>query len=327
MMREYFRPKNGLPPICLLTRPVNFGKAAGLNYALSHAVQGGLIMTLDADSLIEKDAIANAVRYFRDPGVVGVAANVKIIEQHSVLGMLQKFEHMIGYRSKKFYTIANAEYIIGGVASTYRYETIRAIGFYDTDTATEDIGLSLKVVSQGNREQRIVYAADVVASTEGVQTFRALLRQRYRWKLGSLQNLLKYRWLLFNTDTRYSRSLTFYRVPVAFLSEFLLLLQPFLLAYLIGISLRYHDLDMWIGGYITITGYMIMVIWPDEHHTVVQKLLLSLYAPFMYFAFFLMDAVQINAIVRCMINYRKVGQPSVQHATWISPERAAHASA
>ena len=65
-------------------------------------------------------------------------------------------------------------------------------------------------------------------------------------------------------------------------------MQPFLLRTHRH-SLRYHDLDMSIGGYITITGYMIMVIWPDERHTVVQDLLLSLYAPFLYFAFFLMD--------------------------------------
>src|SRR5206468_1640829 len=140
-----------------------------------------LTMTLDADSALDKYAIANAVEYFRDKRVVGVAANVKIMQQHSVLGMLQKFEHMIGYRSKKFYTLTNSEFILGGVASTYRYETLKRVGFYDTDTATEDIGLSLKIVSEGNKKQRIVYAANVVASTEGVQSYKALFRQRYRW--------------------------------------------------------------------------------------------------------------------------------------------------
>ncbi len=38
-----------------------------------------------------------------------------------------------------------------------------------------------------------MYAADVLAMTEGVQTFKQLLRQRYRWKLGSLQNLIKHK--------------------------------------------------------------------------------------------------------------------------------------
>ena len=322
VIREYFRPAAGIPPICLLTRPVNGGKAAGLNYALKHTVREGLVMTLDADSMLEPEAIASAVRYFRDPRVVGVAANVRILEQHTLLGMLQKFEHMIGYRSKKFYTLANAEFIVGGVASTYRYETMRAVGFYDTDTATEDIGLSMKIVAQGNREQRIIYAADVVAGTEGVQSFRALLKQRYRWKMGSLQNLFKHSFLAFNPSREYSRALTFYRIPMAFVSEAMLLIQPFLLAYLIGASLRYHSIGMWVGGYLTITAYVMLVVWPDEHHTVTQKAMLTLYAPFMYFTFFLMDAVQINAICKCLVQPKQLTGRVKQHVTWVSPARA-----
>jgi poly-beta-1,6-N-acetyl-D-glucosamine synthase len=321
-VREYYRTESSLPPICLLTRPVNGGKAAGLNYALKYAVYEGLTMTLDADSMLDKHAIANAVAYFRDEKVVGVAANVKIMQQRTVLGMLQKFEHMIGYRSKKFYTLANAEFIVGGVASTYRYETLKQVGFYDTDTATEDIGLSMKIVAAGNRAQRIIYAADVVAATEGVQTFQSLLKQRYRWKLGSLQNLLKYSSLLANTSNIYSRTLTFYRIPMAFLSEIILLVQPLLLGYLLGMSIWHQTAGLWLGGYFTVTVYVLWTVWPDEHHTAWQKVSLSLYAPFMYFCFFIMDTVQINAIVRCLFNARQLTDRSQKHVTWISPERA-----
>jgi biofilm PGA synthesis N-glycosyltransferase PgaC len=223
-LRQYFRPTSDTPPICLLTRPVNSGKAAGLNYALRYAVDQGLTMTLDADSALDPHAIENAVAYFRDPTVVGVAANVKIMPQRTAIGMLQKFEHMVGYRSKKFYSLAHCEFVIGGVASTYRYEVLKELGFYDTDTATEDIGLSMKIAAHGNRANRLVYGSDVVASTEGVQTFKSLLKQRYRWKLGTLQVLYKYRWMLLNPSRKYTPMLTFYRLPMAFLSEVMLTL-------------------------------------------------------------------------------------------------------
>ena len=245
--REYYRPSSGIPSICLLTRPVNSGKAAGLNYALKHAVRGDLTMTLDADSALDPRAIENAVAYFRDERVAGVAANVKIMQQNSVLGLLQKFEHMIGYRSKKFYSLANCEFVVGGVASTYRYNVLKELNFYDTDTATEDIALSMKITADGNRGRRLVYASDVVASTEGVQTFNALLKQRYRWKLGTLQVLFKYRHILANPDRKYSRSLTMYRMPMAFLSEVLLLLQPFILGYILFISLSNHAYGALLG--------------------------------------------------------------------------------
>lgn len=319
-VREYFRPQDG-PAICLLTRPVNSGKAGGLNYALKHAVDSGLTMTLDADSVLDKHAIANAVAYFKDEKIVGVAANVQVMQQRSVLGMLQKFEHMIGYRSKKFYSLANCEFVIGGVASTYRYETLKELGFYDTDTATEDIALSMKIAASGNRENRMVYGADVVASTEGVQTFSALMRQRYRWKLGTLQILFKYRSMLANTDNKYSRMLTMYRMPMAFLSEVLLVLQPFILAYVIYLSFMHGSLGTLLGGYLTITLYVLWSLLPDEHHSRRQKLVLSAYAPAMYFIFFLMDFVQIMAIFKCLINFKQFTRLSNAHVTWVSPKR------
>lgn len=320
-VREYYRPLAGVPSICLLTRPVNSGKAAGLNYALKYAVRGDLTMTLDADSALDPHAIENAVTYFRDPRVVGVAANVKIMLQNSILGMLQKFEHMIGYRSKKFYSLANCEFVIGGVASTYRYDVLKELGFYDTDTATEDIALSMKITADGNRDRRLVYASDVVASTEGVQTFNALLKQRYRWKLGTLQVLFKYRHMLASPDRKYSRSLTMYRMPMAFLSELLLLLQPFILGYILFVSLSNHAYGALLGGYLTITAYVLWSVWPDEHHSRGDKLLLSAYAPFMYFIFFIMDLVQIMAIIRCLANVKKFTRLTGQHVTWVSPER------
>ena len=82
----------------------NGGKGKALNYAISRLAKGELCMTLDADSVLDPTAIGCAVAYFADPTVVGVAANVRIMEEHSILSAAA-FEHMIGYRSKKFYSV------------------------------------------------------------------------------------------------------------------------------------------------------------------------------------------------------------------------------
>ncbi|HSX32456.1 MAG TPA: glycosyltransferase family 2 protein [Candidatus Saccharimonadales bacterium] len=322
LTREFRRIDPGMQPLRLLALEKNGGKAAGLNYALHRAVKGGLTMTLDADSMLQPEAIANSVRYFKDPGVVGVGANVQIQEQHTILGLLQKFEHMIGYRSKKFYTVTNSEFIIGGVGSMYRYDVLKRVGFYDTDTVTEDIGLSMKIVALGNRAQRIIYGADVVASTEGVQTYKALFKQRYRWKLGNLQNLLKYRALFGSRDHKYSRMLTFYRIPMAFIGEVILMMQPFFLAYVVYLSVIYQTFGLLAGSYLTITVFVLWNLWPDENHGFWHKVRLSLYAPAMYFCFFIMDAVQISAIFRCLINARQLTDKRDRSGTWVSPERA-----
>jgi biofilm PGA synthesis N-glycosyltransferase PgaC len=161
--RRFIRGTYGGPRI-VLVRQLNAGKGAAVTNGIKNYANGELIMTLDADSLLYKRAINNAVAYFRDPKVLGVAANVQVMDNGTALSVLQKIEHLIGYRSKKFYSVANCEMIIGGVASTYRASTLRQVGYYDTDTVTEDIGLSMKVIAEnGNKDYRLEYGVDVVA--------------------------------------------------------------------------------------------------------------------------------------------------------------------
>ena len=302
----------------------NQGKAAAMNNAIKNHVKGQFIMCLDADSILQPKAVERAVNYFKDYHVIGVAANVRVMASKTMLGKVQRFEHMIGYRSKKFYSLANCEFIVGGVASTYRKTVIKKVKFYDNDTMTEDIGLSLKIVAQkGNRKHRVVYAPDVVALTEGVQTFNDLLKQRYRWKMGNLQNLFKYRSLIGKYDPKkYSRALTMYRLPMAILSEVLLVLEPLLLGYIIYLSIVYHTLGILIGAYITITIYTMSVFWPDEHLTLSDKLKMSLSALWIYALFYIMDTVQIFAIFKSLRLYQNIIHREISIATWVSPKRA-----
>lgn len=308
--------------MCVVTQG-NAGKAVAVNNGIRNHANGSLIMTLDADSLVYRNAIANAVNYFEDPRVVGVAANVQVIDQNTVLSVLQKIEHMIGYRSKKFYTVANCEFVAGGVASTYRAQTIKDVGYYDNDTVTEDIGMSLKIVAQkGTKDARIVYASNVVACTQGVQTYRALFRQRYRWKLGMLQNLLKNRQLMISGPQKHGFMMTKYRIPMAFLSEAIMLVEPLLLMYIAYLSVLYSSFGALVGAYVVVTLYILWNLLPDEHLRVHEKLRYGMLSPFMYFIFYVMNAVQVAAVVRCLKNYRIVAGRVQSGGRWKSPERA-----
>lgn len=323
VVREYIK-KHSNRNISLMYKQKNVGKAGALNHALKNGAEGDIIMTLDADSVLHKNAIANAVSYFSDPTVAGVAANVRVMQSNTFLGILQRFEYMVGYRSKKFYSVTNSEYIVGGVASTYRRSVLKSVQYYDDDVITEDIGLSLKVITQGNRENRLVFGYDVLAMTEGVQTFKALLRQRYRWKMGSLQSLLKYRRLFANTNSRYSRSLTFYRIPMAFIGEFVVLLEPLAIAFVVYASIAIMSPALFVSAYATIGLYLLWNLWPDEHMDTTQKIKLTMYVPFLYFAFYTMNIVQFSAMIRCLLNPRQVlRKAGADGSKWVSPERSA----
>lgn len=316
-------PKNAnkqFRTVRLLTKP-NGGKSSALNLALHSGVMGEFVMTLDADSRLDRQAVRRAVEHFDDETVAGVAANVRVLHQKTVLTLVQQFEHLIGYRSKKFYQLSNSELIIGGVASTYRRSVLEEVGFYDTDTQTEDIGLSMKVASRGNKHYRLVYAPEVLAFTQGVQTFKALLKQRYRWKMGNLQNLVKYSQSFQTVNTSHSRALTFYRVPMAYIGELLLLFEPFVLSYVVYLSFVLGSPILFIGSYLVITAYVILTIVNDEHFSVREKLHLITYAPVVYFLFYIMDLVQVIAIIRCLLHPKQLLLKTTTDGRWVSPER------
>ncbi|HVX58325.1 MAG TPA: glycosyltransferase [Candidatus Saccharimonadales bacterium] len=321
LVRKYIKDHPTFP-LQLISRRHNQGKALGLNYAAKKYAKGDLIMTLDADSVLHKNALKNTVRYFDDPQIVGVAANVRIMEEFSFLGLLQRFEHMVAYRSKKFFTVMNCELVVGGVASTYRREILDKVHYYDSDTVTEDIGLSMKIAGLGNKRHRLVYASDVVAMTEGVLSFKALFIQRFRWKLGNLQNLIKYRRMLFSTNRNYSFSLSWYRIPMAYLGEIIILLEPIIMAYIIYLSVRFLTPAMLLGAYSVITLYLLLIILPDEHMNFHQKLKSAFFAPFVYFMFYVMNIVQLVSIVRCIWNADKVFDLVKSSGTWTSPRRS-----
>lgn len=302
-------------------RRINGGKGEALNYGLRRHATGELVMMLDADSVLAASAIKRAVSYFMDPKIAGVAANVQIMNEHTTLSILQKFEHMIGYRAKKAYSLTNCEFVIGGVASTYRMDVIRSVGFYDTDTITEDISLSMKIIAKGNKENRIVYGADVMAMTEPVENVRALFRQRYRWKYGSLQNLVKHSKLMGNNDRRYTSMLTIYRLPMAVVNELILFLLPLTWLYAVYLTMSQNSLSLLLGAYLTVTVYMFLTLWYDEHLSVLERMYLTVYTPIAYFVFYVMDIIQIIAVTLCLFRVRRLVRREQGRAVWKSPAR------
>src|SRR5216683_4020935 len=79
---------------------VNRGKAAALNNALSHA-QTAFVVTIDADTEIEADAIRKLLRHFSDPKVGAVAGNVKVGNRSRWLTRWQALEYITSQNMEK----------------------------------------------------------------------------------------------------------------------------------------------------------------------------------------------------------------------------------
>ena len=302
----------------------NGGKAHALNTAISTRATGELVMCLDGDSLIAADAVARSVEYFRDERVVATASNVNILPGGKVLGLVQRYEYLISYHMKKAHNLFNVEYIIGGIGSMFRRSVLDEVGGYDTNTMTEDIDLTMKILlARGNKNSRVVYAADALTYTEAVESFRSLVSQRYRWKYGRMQSFLKYGRLFFSTDAKHSRALGWLMLPHAVAQEVLYLAEPIIITTIIAVSIYFHSPWTLVSAIVTISLYIIANILGTAHLSRKDKVVLILASPLMYGFFYLLAVVEYLALLQAIIALPKLRQSiSQEKVTWRSPERS-----
>jgi cellulose synthase/poly-beta-1,6-N-acetylglucosamine synthase-like glycosyltransferase len=168
----------------------NGGKASALNHGFS-ATRAEVIVVVDADSIVEKDAIAELVKPLADARVGAVAGNVKVGNRWSVLGVFQHLEYVMGINlDRRFFDEIDAISVVPGALGSFRREAIEAAGGFPTDTLAEDADLTVAIGERGLHVRHAPYAQ---AWTEVPTAIGALRRQRYRWAYGTLQVLWKHR--------------------------------------------------------------------------------------------------------------------------------------
>ncbi|WP_338225854.1 glycosyltransferase family 2 protein [Lactiplantibacillus paraxiangfangensis] len=309
-------------PSVKLVRQVNQGKSVAINHAVQKVAQGELVMVLDADSQLVANAITNMVAHFRDNRVLALAANVKMLPLRSWLGMAQRFEFLSAYRGKCGEDWWRNLYIIGGIGSTFRRNAMLSVGLYDTDTVTEDIDFTMKLIDRlGNQDYRIGYADDVVVYTEPVSRFKSLLRQRFRWKYGRFKAFLKYRHLFFSSQKRHSKMLGWYTLPNALLQEVLMLFEPFLFVYIQAILIYYGEWKTY-GAMLLFFGLLISsALWQDRFESRWEKIKLLLQLPLAYFGLFLLTLVDFWGLLKSIKKTKALVKQTDKHANWEHVER------
>jgi cellulose synthase/poly-beta-1,6-N-acetylglucosamine synthase-like glycosyltransferase len=306
-----------------LMRQKNGGKGTALNNGLKKYAKGELVMILDADSALDKNALKNSVKYFIDPKVTSIASNVKVIPNQRLITIMQFFEYTMGYKAKKALTMMNMEYIIGGAGSVFRKSAIEECGYYDTDTLTEDIDLTVKLIyKKGNKDSRLIYASDVLCYTEGPLFFKSLIRQRFRWKFGRFQTFYKNYRLFFNVNKKYSKTLTWYQLPYAMVQEFFSFIDPFIVIIMTFFAIVNQDITPFIGTVIFITLFTALSIISDDYMEIDQKLRMLMYAPFAYFFFFVIGMIEYIALIQCIWKWKQIFFNKENECKWEHVERA-----
>lgn len=186
----------------LLRHPRNRGKAAALNTAIE-ACRGDLVLTLDADTRTEPDALAAAAAWLEAEDADAVAFLLEAKTSPGLLTSLQRQEYQNALNVERAGQAAlGAIAILPGAATLFRRSVLLDSPF-SCRTRTEDADLTL---SMGRMGRPLGFAIRARAVTLVPRTCANLLRQRSRWMTGHLQcglrhgltkkaTTLRFRWL------------------------------------------------------------------------------------------------------------------------------------
>jgi cellulose synthase/poly-beta-1,6-N-acetylglucosamine synthase-like glycosyltransferase len=194
----------------VLTKP-NGGKGTALNLGLKHAT-GEFVGCLDADAVVEPDALLKMLGYFKKKNVMSVTPSLKCAKPKTMWQRIQVVEFLLGIYLRKVFSYLGSINVTPGPFSLFRKEFFYKHGEYDTSTCTEDIEIALRIQSLG---YEIENAVDANVYAVAMPTFNTTKNQRVRWYKGFIENTEKYKHVLFSK--KYG-NLGFIVLPSAFLS-------------------------------------------------------------------------------------------------------------
>ena len=184
---------------------------AGLNVALYP-----LFCAIDADSVLEEEALLRIVRPFvEEPGLTVASGGVIRIANGSEIraGRMVRVElprapvplvQIVEYLRAFFFgrmgwEAWNGLLIISGAFGVFDKHAVLRVGGYAQDTQGEDIELVVRLhrrLRDDGTPYRIRFAPDAICWTEAPTTLRALRSQRNRWQRGLIDTLWRHRVML-----------------------------------------------------------------------------------------------------------------------------------
>jgi cellulose synthase/poly-beta-1,6-N-acetylglucosamine synthase-like glycosyltransferase len=199
-----------------LVRKANGGKADALNAGINHA-RKELVCMVDADSLLDPQALLNVARPFADdPGRVVAAggvvrvANGSRVDRGRVtnlrmprrwLARVQVVEYLRAFLiGRAGWSRLGGLLIISGAFGIFRKDLLLEAGGMATDCIGEDAELVVRLhrtLAESRTSAEVVFVPEPVAWTEVPSTRRVLRVQRRRWHRGLAEIFVRHRRMLF----------------------------------------------------------------------------------------------------------------------------------
>jgi len=196
----------------------NGGKADSLNAGLNVS-RNDLVVSIDADSIMEPDALLKLVKPFMEAkekrvigagGVIRIANSCEIKDGHiqkinlpkKFLPRAQVMEYTRAFlMGRMAWSELDGLLLISGALGMFDREIIIESGGYSTSTVGEDMELVVRIrryMAENGLDYDVVYIPDPLCWTEVPSSVKVLARQRSRWTRGTMETLYKHRKLFFN---------------------------------------------------------------------------------------------------------------------------------
>jgi len=174
--------------VVTLTR--NYGKAMALR-AGAMASTSEFLMCIDADALLDRDALFWMMRHFiNGPRVGAVTGNPRVSNRSSLLARIQigEFSAIIGMIKRAQRGIGRL-FTVSGVNACYRRAAVHNVGYWSPETVTEDVDMSWKLQLA---HWDIRFEPKALTWILVPETIKGLWLQRLRWAQGGYEAATKY---------------------------------------------------------------------------------------------------------------------------------------
>lgn len=307
----------------------NRGKAHAFDIGVSFS-KGSLILSNDADTVPEPDALWKYVNYFIHPNATNVAAvtaNMDVQNRSRIISKSQtvEFSSIVGIIKRTQQGVLGVIYAYSGANTMYRRDALIDVGLFRQDRATEDISIAWDHQSQGWMS---MFAPQIMFFMEVPENLRMLYRQRKRWAKGGTEVwLTNFKKVLLRPFEDIGRTIMFLDQSLSIIWAFFFWISSFIFGFeLIRFALAgnyeriYHMFTM---AFIFVCFEMVAgvfqllasLIADDSGH----KLKYFMFAPFYMLFYWMINAVTIAttflSAVKTIMGYGS--------GVWESPERHA----
>ncbi|EEG77902.1 glycosyltransferase family 2 protein [Dethiobacter alkaliphilus] len=191
----------------------NGGKADALNAGIDYA-NNDIVVTLDADSILDSNSLQAMNSCFHDDSVIAAGGMVHIVQGAGVKGgkaspnfavrgiiRYQIMQYLTSFYLHKFVQAKfKAMTVIAGAFGAFRRSTLLELNGF-RNTVGEDMDITLKIqrlIYTKERDKKMMVVSEAVCYTECPENFRNLFKQRIRWQKAFVDCIITYGHCLFS---------------------------------------------------------------------------------------------------------------------------------